>query len=183
MNAAQAPKRFLVPVAVNLLIAIGLYFLNAIELPTENRSLYQLLRNSFLILFYAEVWLSGAVFVYPYLYFRGASLPVRTLAAFVVPVAYILSEMVRVSEFFTWGESLYYGLSTMGLLTLSLQVGLLGLSEMLCRWRAGGQRVFTLRPLAALLFMLAAAYVLILWGAGVHWFYIYQEGYKLLFGR
>jgi len=30
-------------------------------------------------------------------------------------------------------------------------------------------------------FALAALYVILIWGVGVHWFYIYQEGYKAIF--
>ena len=181
-------RQVLLPVGAALLVGALLYWLNSLALPTSNRELYRFTKNSLLILFYAWLWLSGPLFVYPYLYFHGAGLRERTVGAFVLPVAYILSEIIRVSEYFSWGEALYYGLSTMGLLTLALQAGLLGAAEMFCRWRQRtrtGQprRVVSWGPVGALLFMFGAVYVLLLWGMGVYWFYIYQEGYKVLFFR
>jgi len=76
----------------------------------------------------------------------------------------------------------------MGLLTQTIQVGLLGIAEIACRWRQRSRsghprRVISTGPVVSVCFMLAAVYVLLLWGLGVHWFYIYQEGYKILFAR
>jgi hypothetical protein len=181
-------RRFTVPVLTGLLILALLYLLNSDLVRIEDVRLYRAFRNLALIGFYAGLWLGPALYVYPRMFFRGASVRERLLGAYLVPVAYILSEVVRVTEFFTLGESIYYAFSTMGLLTLSLQAGFLGLSEMVCRLALRRQtrqpvRVVTFWPVAGLLFMLAAIYILVLWGMGVHWFYIYQEGYKLLFDR
>ena len=30
---------------------------------------------------------------------------------------------------------------------------------------------------------LATAYVAVLWDGGIHWFYLYEQGYKALFAR
>ena len=96
-----------------------------------------------------------------------------------------MREVVRVSEFFTWGESVYYGFSTSGLLPLIFNIGIIGLCELVCRARAQRigvrVRVFTPAPLLALALLPAGVYVMFIWGMGTRWFYIYQEGYKLLF--
>ena len=48
--------------------------------------------------------------------------------------------------------------------------------------RKGAQiKVWTPLPLSAILSGLAALYLMMLWGGGVHWFYFYQEGYLALF--
>jgi hypothetical protein len=72
------------------------------------------------------------------------------------------------------------------LLLLIGQVGLMGLAEMVCRaignhHTISGRSVFSPGPVAAILAALTALYVFLLWGMGVHWFYIYLQGYKALF--
>ena len=61
----------------------------------------------------------------------------------------------------------------------------MGLAEMLCRLSLRRKRavvqIVTLLPLAAVLLCLAGVYVILIWGFGVHWFYVYQQGYKALF--
>jgi hypothetical protein len=127
----------------------------------------------------------GAIVVYPVCRSRGASVAEAFAASMITPLAWILKEVVRVSEFFSWGESLYYGLSSSLLLAIAANIGFMGLGEMIHRrrlkkrGRAGA--VVTPVPIAAVVFALAALYVILIWGVGVHWFYIYQEGYKAIF--
>ena len=128
----------------------------------------------------------GPLYVYPKAFFRGASLGERVLASLVTPVAWNLKEMVRVSEVFTWGESLYYGLNPIFLLCLSGTAVHMGLCEMACRWvrnRSVSEpvRVVTPASIMAVLVGLLGAGLFMAWDMGVHWFYIYQEGYKALF--
>jgi hypothetical protein len=61
-----------------------------------------------------------------------------------------------------------------------------GLMEALCRrhtrWRGTDTRSALWRAPAVSMFLgLAGVFVFLVWGMGVHWFYIYQEGYKALF--
>ena len=127
----------------------------------------------------------GSIVVYPICRLRGASVAEAFAASMITPLAWILKEVVRVSEFFSWGESLYYGLSSSLLLAIAANIGFMGLGEMIHRrrlkkrGRAGA--VVTPVPIAAVVFALAALYVILIWGVGVHWFYIYQEGYKAIF--
>jgi len=127
----------------------------------------------------------GALVVYRAARFRGASPTERICACLVTPVLYTASEVLRVREFFSWGESLYFGLSPGFQLILLANFGCMGLAEMLCRLslrRKGAViRVVTPLPLAALLLLPVGVYVIVIWGFGVHWFYVYQQGYKALF--
>ena len=127
----------------------------------------------------------GALYVYPSAYFRGATLVERICACLVTPVLYAASEVLRVREFFSWGESLYYGLSPGFQLILLANLGCIGLADMLCRRRLRRSgvaiKVVTPLPLVAILLSLAGLYVILIWGFGVHWFYVYQQGYKALF--
>lgn len=127
----------------------------------------------------------GAFYVYPKAYFRGAGPIERIFAGLVTPVTFIVYEIVRVSEFFTLGESVYYGFSTIGLLPLTVNIGFMGLAEMICRARVRrlDYPIPIVTPLSFFAFALlpAGVYVMFIWGMGTHWFYIYQEGYKFLF--
>jgi hypothetical protein len=128
---------------------------------------------------------SGTLYVYWRSYFRGATLMERICACLVTPVLYTASEILRVREFFSLGESLYYALSPGFQLILLANLGCMGLAEMFCRLRLRRRgavvRIVTPLPLAAVLLFLAGLYVILIWGFGVHWFYVYQQGYKALF--
>jgi hypothetical protein len=127
----------------------------------------------------------GALLVYPLAYFRGAGVLERVAASLFTPGVWVAKEIGRVSEFFTLQESLYYGLSSGVLLAMIGACGLMGFSELLCRGvrRRRGEtiKIVTPLPFAAFLFSLGALYVILIWGLGVHWFYIYMEGYSILF--
>ncbi len=128
----------------------------------------------------------GPLYVYPKAFLRGASAMERVLASLVTPVAWDVKEILRVSEFFSWGESLYYGLNTIFLLCLCVVAAQMGVCEMVCRSirnRQTSTPVPVLAPaaLVAVLLGLLGVGVFFLWGGGVHSFYLYQEGYKALF--
>jgi hypothetical protein len=133
---------------------------------------------------------SGPV-VYGVMFFRGGSLNERILGAYVVPVAWVLKEIWRVSDFFTLGESLYYALSPLPLGVLTHQIGYLSLVEILCRWEKMRHdkftRILSPGPIVGLGVFALFIYLTLLWGVpaespGTKWFYLYQEGYKALFG-
>lgn len=124
-----------------------------------------------------------------YLWGRHGGAPLRLVVAacFVTPVCWNVKEMIRVTEYFTVGEALYYGLNTVFLLTVFGAIGQMGLGELLYRRRqragAGGAgAMVTAGPLLAIGVAVAAFFTLLAWGGGVHAFYIYVEGYRALFG-
>ncbi len=127
----------------------------------------------------------GALYVYRAAFFRGACPTERICACLVTPVLYTASEVLRVREFFSWGESLYFALSPGFQLIMLANLGCMGLAEMLCclslRRKGSVIRVITPLPLSAVLLLPVGVYVIVIWGFGVHWFYVYQQGYKALF--
>ncbi len=128
----------------------------------------------------------GFLYVYPRAFFRGASALERILASLVTPLVWDVKEMLRVSEYFTWGESLYYGLNPIFLLCLCVGAAQMGICEMACRAVRNKQilepvPVITPASLIPVLVGLLGVGVFFVWGMGVHSFYIYQEGYKALF--
>jgi hypothetical protein len=91
-----------------------------------------------------------------------------------------------VTQFFTLGESVYYGLNQVLLLCMFGAFAQMGLCEMICRWRLnkrgeGPLRVISSGPVVSIASGLVAFFVLMVWGLGVHYFYIYMEVYKALF--
>ncbi len=177
--------RWLRPVGVTLGIWLLLYIVTRHRGWIANAHLYRLLMNSGHVLLYAAYGLSALV-LYPVMVFRGASLRERVLGCYITPLAYVLKEVIRVTAYFTLGESLYYALSPIVLGALVLQLGFMGLADIACRARYRQRygepvKLVTGVALAGIIIALASFYVLLLWDGGVHYFYFYQQGYKLLF--
>jgi len=184
------PSRFLWPVGIALGVWAGLDFLTGhLEWFGSGASYRAVAFGSYLLL--GVLIAFGSFFVYPILFFRGASLKERVIGSYAVLLGWVFTEIFRVSEYFTAGESVYYAFSPMPFGLLVYQVGYMSLCEMICRWRlkkreVRGVRIFTPGPLIGLGVLLAMSYLMILWGVpeespGTKWFYIYQEGYKALF--
>ncbi len=134
----------------------------------------------------------SSLFLYSVMYARGASVPERILWACIIPFAYILKEIWRVSAFFSLSESFYYALAPTTIGLLIGQLGLLCLCEVFWRWRNKKRgvpiRIFTAGPAVALVIFVILIYVMFFWGSsgdtpGSKWFYIYMEGYKALFAH
>jgi hypothetical protein len=137
-----------------------------------------------------SIFFSGPI-VYGALWLRGASLKERILGAYLVPLAWVFKEIWRVSEFFTLGEAFYYALSPLPFGVLTHQIGYLCLVEMLCRSRKKRRdpstRILSPGPIVGLGVFILVVYLTLFWGVpaespGTKWFYLYQEGYKALFG-
>ncbi|RJP21297.1 MAG: hypothetical protein C4520_09795 [Candidatus Abyssobacteria bacterium SURF_5] len=128
----------------------------------------------------------GASFVYPFLRKSGAGPAERILASLAVPAVWNVKEMIRVSEFFTFGETLYYGLNQVFLLAVFASLAQMGLLEIIMRWRQNHNQeqkiaLFSPIPLISIGLGLVAFYIIMLWGTGVHFFYWYGRLYRLLF--
>jgi len=178
-------KRFVEPVGIMLILALlsWLAYINSGRI--ENDTIHQIIaRVSGVILFLTLGF--GTFFVYSFMYFRGASATERILGSLVTYIAWTFKELARVSEYFTFGETLYYGLSSIFLLILFGTFGQMGVCELICRKMTKKRspdpiKVVTPLPVVAIVAALFALYILLIWGVGVHWFYIYMEGYKALF--
>jgi hypothetical protein len=132
----------------------------------------------------------SSLFVYSVLYVRGASTIERILWANIVPLAWILKEIWRVSAFFTWGEAFYYALGPSPLGLLVVQLLHLTLCELFWRWRDkkknGVIRIFTSGPVLGLIIFAILVYFMLFWGnagdtPGSKLFYLFMEGYKAIF--
>ena len=182
--------RFLWPVGVALGIWAGLDFLTSHLEWFGTGVPYRAAAFSFYLLLGILIAF-GSFFLYPVLFFRGASLKERVIGSYAVLFLWVFVEIFRVNEYFTPGESFYYALSPMPFGLIVYQVGYMSLGEMICRWRLKkrgipGRKIFTPGPLIGVAILLIMNYVMIFWGVpeespGTKWFYIYQEGYKALF--
>ena len=127
----------------------------------------------------------GPLLIYPIGRARGVPLGIVIAACFVTPVCWNAKEMVRVLDFFTPAEALWWGLNPAFLLAFAGAWGEMGLCELVhrARRRTGGTplRVVTAAPVLGIVFGLVALYALLIWGGGVHTFYLYMEGYRALF--
>jgi hypothetical protein len=180
-------ERFLLPVGITLLAYLILFAIAGNLGWIENPVLYRALTNLAHVLLYAAYALSALV-LYPVMYFRGASLGERVAGCYTAPLVYVLKEIIRVTAFFSLGESLYFALSQIVLGALLMQLGFMGGAEIVSRviYRrryAVAVKVVTWGPLLGIAVTIAALYVMLFWEGGVHYFYVYQEGYKLLFQR
>lgn len=134
--------------------------------------------------------LFSSLIVYSLLYLRGISLNKRIFWSLIVPLAWVLKEIWRVSAIFSWGESFYYALGPGPLGLFLLQLLFLPLTEMFWRRREKRKdktiRILSAGPVISLMIFAALVYFLLFWGnagdtPGSNWFYIFMEGYKALF--
>jgi hypothetical protein len=121
---------------------------------------------------------------WPMTYFRQASLFERTIASLSPVMAECCLESMRAGLVYSPGESLYYSLGQVFLFVMCVNLSLMGFCEILCRLKAGvfrNIRIWSPGPFIAMSIAPLAAWVMLIWEGGVHWFYLYQEGYKFLF--
>ena len=187
MEQKSFSKRSMIPVAIvfaTMIVTSIIYFHLAWRISADNPIRPFVTTLSSWVLFISIGF--GSLYIYPKGFFGGACIVERSAACLITPVIWNLKEMVRASEFFTLGETLYYGLNTAFLLALFGAFGLMGLSELICRWKLNKRseesvKVLSPAPVLAIFAGLAALYICLLWGMGVHFFYIYIGGYRALF--
>ena len=185
LQRASFITRFLFPAAIAALALLGSHVIYHSSRLIDNDAIHQ--EVAFVAgLVYLFVLMGGSLVVYPLAFFMGAKPWERVIACLVTPILWSVMEIVRVTEFFTVGESLYYGLNSQVLVFLAFASFEMGLCEMVCRWWTRGKgaaetRIVTRATAGALLLGLVAVYVIMIWSGGVHWFYLYQQGYKWLF--
>jgi hypothetical protein len=182
-------RRVAMPVTVLLIIwllaNIALLLLAGRPELFGDPAVYRAVTN-FLFALQFLILLLGALFIYPIMFFRGASLAERIAGSLVVPLAQMVWAMIRATEFFPAGEAIYYGFNSVAIGSVFLQFAWIGLAEIICRWRyrrKTGAQVTVIRwpYLVSVVVGFLAIYLTLFWDGGVHWFYLYQEGYKALF--
>ena len=185
MEKVSFVRRFVYPVAVVVGILVISKVLYEYSWYLDNDTLHQGIAFVSGAVHVLILWL-GSLIIYPWAFVKGASIKERVVACFIPPVAWTIGEIIRVTEFFTLGESLYYGLNSQFLVSCAMTVFLMGLLELICRrWLktqiGTASKVVSIGPILAMLAGIGGIYVFLIWGVGVHWFYVYQQGYKALF--
>ena len=186
IEKASFLKRVILPPGVALFGWLVLHFISGNLGWIENRMIYKAAMNVVHLILFFYLLFNG-FFVYRAMVMKGAGLAERIAGSYLTPVAYAIKEIIRVSEFFTIGESFFYCLLTYPVLGLFVwQAGLLAVGEMLCRKyfkkrnRYEGKAV-TAAPLVISILSIVTLYFLFLYDDGGTAFYIYMEIYKMLF--
>ena len=184
MEKQRMVKRFLAPMAILLSVMIGsriIYFNSSL---IDNHTVYQFVAIvSGLIHFFSIGF--GTLYIYPVTYFNGAGKIERIVACLITPLVWNFLEIFKMAEVFPFMESLYYGLNSLAILTFTMTFALMGICEMVCRYaekrKGGTMRIITPAPVLSIIVLLVVTYITAIWGNGVHWFYIFMNGYIALF--
>jgi hypothetical protein len=186
VSAMPFTKRFVVPAGTALAAWLVLHFMSTHLAWIGNAWLYRMAMNSVHLVLFFYLIFNGA-FVYRAMFFRGASLAERIIGAYITPLAFIVKEIIRVTEFFSFGESVYYGLQPYPMLSLLIgQAGMLAVVEMLCRRALGkgaasrGETV-TAAPVMVAVLSAAGVYFMLFWQWGEAAYWIELAVYRMIF--
>ena len=110
----------------------------------------------------------------------------RIVASILCPFLWATKEVFILTGVYTFFESLFFYLNPVVLFALSGAVAEMGLMELLTRARRkkAGEKIRTFSLPACFAIIIGLGYIISLfgWDLGVHHFYIFQEGFKALFG-
>ena len=178
-------KRILFPAAVVFAIMSASWIIYSLAWRLDAGSLHQLLAVISGTLLFVSVTF-GALYIYPAMFFRGASLPLRVAACFVNPFLWMTKECARLYVSYSFAECLYYYLNPLNIWLVLGIVAQMGLAEMFCRWRAAakGEEISAFSPggLAAFVIGLFLVISLFAWGQGESAYVVFLSGYRQLFG-
>jgi hypothetical protein len=189
-KAARAPNeppflgRFVIPASIGLGAFIVLFRTYYASWYIDNRALHWLLTDVVGALYGLYVMFS-ALLLYPLLLRRGARPAERVLGAFLPTLAWCAKEVLRMSEFFSFGESLFFLLFPIHFNIILIALGLMGICEIggrVIQRRRGDVeiRVLTLPPLLAISAMVLMV-ILTNFDGGVSYFFLYNDLYQYLF--
>ena len=185
MEEKSVISRSVVPVAIVLAIMALSYagYHNAHKIGSD--IVYRVMVNISAFSLFFSISLP-ALFIYPRSYRGGAGLPERVAASLFVPAVWAVKEVYRVTLSFPLAESLYFIVNPLIIAAFCAAAAEMGLSEYLVRrGRKKAGEDLSLLPMPALLAIVVGVGLIVFmfsWGLGVHTFYIYQEGYKAIFG-
>ena len=151
----------------------------------DDAALYRTLAASICILLYVSVGFSSLL-IYPIMYFNGASFKLRVLGVYIMPMAWCIKEFYRVTAGVTFLEGLFFVFFTSIQLFLLLgQVGLIGVSELICRTivkrKNASIKIVTPGPIIAILISLASTYFIVIWDGGLNFHLMIKMIYVKLF--
>ncbi len=115
-----------------------------------------------------------------------ASRPLLVLAILSGPATYAVTAVIDVAQYFPLGEALYYGVNPLTIAGVGAQTGTAAVCEAAWRWwrgRRGEQTApaITVGLVATAVVGYAVLYFAVIFRGGVAYFFIYQQGYLLLF--
>ena len=129
----------------------------------------------------------SALIVWPAMRLRGASIGWAAVGALSSAVVFGLLAAVQALTFFPPAQAAYYAINPMVVGAVGSQIGCSVVGELFVRWRRGGASALgswrlwaACVPVAAVGFSLF--YVGIIWDGGRHWFYVWIQGFSMLFG-
>ena len=177
-------SRWLVPSGLGVAVFFALFLTYYGSWYVQDRTLHFLLTDvvgavyGFYLLFHA-------VILYPLLYFRGASLLERISGTLSVTCCWLIKEVVRLTEFYSVAESVFYLLMPMPVSIVLITVGLMAASELICsrlsrKISAHKPRTVTPAPFLVILLVLAGMGFVLRRG-GHAYFFDFYELYKALF--
>ncbi len=91
------------------------------------------------------------------------------------PTAYAITAVWHMARWFPTGQAFYYAINPLTLAALGSSVAMVSVAEMF--WR----RRVVLPLVGAAVAGWGVLFGTVLWHGGVHWFYIYQQGFEALF--
>jgi hypothetical protein len=177
-------SRLLIPSGIGAAVFFALFLTYYTSWYVENRALHFLLTDVVGAL-YGVYLLFHAVILYPILYSRGASLYERIFGTLLVTCCWLIKEVVRMTEFYSLAESVFYLLMPTQASIVLLAMGFMAVSELICRRRdrkAGlpDIRVMTPGPVFFLLFAVAGMGFILRRGGHAYFFDFYAL-YRILF--
>ena len=144
---------------------------------------YRSFMDALVLLRVGPAFLSALV-VWPAMRLRGASIGWAAVGSVSSAVAFGLLGGVQALTFFPPAQAAYYVINPMVVGAIGSQIGCCALGEVWVRWRRGGLRQWRFWVVAALVAAggFSLFYLAIVWDGGRHWFYIWMQGFTLLFG-
>jgi len=178
-------RRIVIPSAIVLVVMALSFIVYWSAWRIDSYSLHRFVSHFSAVVLFISIGF-GPLLVYPVAYFRGSGAGERIYASLIPPIIWLFKELIRVSEFYTFSETLYFIFNPLNIMIFIGAFGLMGLSELLCRRRmkkrtGEPEKVITILPVFAMCLAIVGLYVFMIWGGGVHMFYIFMEGYKALF--
>ncbi len=109
----------------------------------------------------------------------------RIFGTFIVTCCWLIKEVIRMTEFYSVAESVFYLLMPVQAGIILLAVGFMAFSELICRKKERKNntpdiRVVTPVPVMILLFVISGV-AFILRGGGIEYFFNFYDLYKILF--
>ncbi len=174
-------KRLIQPAGIILLGWLVLNFGYDQLIYIENINLYAFLADLTWVLLVLCVGFS-TLLIYPIMYLRGASFGERLLGSYLTPLGWCFKEFLRVNVSFTFAEAAFFAIFTsVSLMLIFGQLGLIGLSELLCRWvgkRKGSiTKILTAGPTISVLVSLTVVYFIALYDGG----YVFHLAVKMIY--